>query len=199
MTRRRRLLSPEDAQLWERLAATVRPLHPSLPAALALTLAPAPLPSLPPPAGGPALLPFRIGERAAGETATRVLPATEVPPPALDRRRLARLARGGARPEARLDLHGLTVAEAEPALTRFVLRSQAEGRRLVLVITGKGRAGGDGALAVPGRPGLLRRQVPVWLSTPPLALAVTGIAEAHLRHGGAGAFYVGLRRPRPGG
>lgn len=200
MTRRRhRPLGPEDASLWQRLAATVRPLHPVLPASLE-SPHPAPLPAAP--AGmtttvaGPA--PFRIGERAAGGPLTRIVPATEPPPPPLDRRRLARLARGASAPEARIDLHGMTLAEAQPALTRFLLRAQAEGRGLVLVITGKGRTWADPAGPIPDRPGVLRRQLPQWVRMPPLAAAVAAVAEAHRRHGGAGAFYVSLRRLRPG-
>lgn len=193
MTRRRGPpLDPEDRALWDRLAATVRPLHPPLPAALA---PPAPAPTPDPAGAPPALAPFRIGERARAAATAQVVLAGTPSPPSLDRRRLARLARGVATPEARIDLHGMTLAEAGPALTRFLLRAQAEGHGLVLVITGKGRppAGAD-ADPVPERPGLLRRQLPLWLQTPPLAAAVTGIAEAHRRHGGTGAFYVSLRR-----
>jgi len=199
MTRRRHLpLDPDDAALWERLAATVRPLHPALPAALG-PARPSPAvadgqTAAPPVPGAPA--PFRIGERASQGPATRIVLATDAALPPLDRRRLARLARGTVAPEARIDLHGLTLAEAQPVLARFVLRSQAHGLGLVLVITGKGRSREDGAGPVPERPGMLRRQVPQWLRTPPLAAAVSGLAEAHLRHGGAGAFYVSLRRRR---
>ena len=66
---------------------------------------------------------------------------------------------------------------------------------LVLVITGKGRPGQDEGPA-PLRQGVLRRQVPVWLAQPPLGPLVLQVAEAHVRHGGAGARYVYLRRQR---
>ena len=74
---------------------------------------------------------------------------------------------------------------ARAALTRFVLSAVAEGRRSVLVITGKGAAGD----------GVLRRRVPDWLAEPPLRAHVAGLSEAHRRHGGEGAYYVALKRP----
>ncbi|WP_341540294.1 Smr/MutS family protein [Rhodovulum euryhalinum] len=113
----------------------------------------------------------------------------------MDRKAFARLRGGKLSPEARIDLHGMTLAQAHPALNGFILRAQAEGRRLVLVITGKG-LGPDGDGPIPERRGVLKRQVPHWLHQPPLSAAVLQVAEAHRRHGGEGAFYVYLRRAR---
>jgi DNA-nicking Smr family endonuclease len=103
--------------------------------------------------------------------------------------------RGKSEPEARIDLHGMTLAEAHPALIGFVLRAQGAGNRLVLVITGKGRRVQDDG-PIPQRIGALRHQVPHWLHSPPLGSVVQQIAPAHQRHGGAGAYYVYLRRSR---
>lgn len=75
---------------------------------------------------------------------------------------------------------------ARAALTAFVLRGHAEGRRAVLIITGKG-ATGDG---------VLRRRVPEWLAEAPLRPLIAGLAESHHRHGGGGALYVALKRRR---
>ena len=87
----------------------------------------------------------------------------------------------------------MTLAEAHPALIRFLFAQQADARRLVLVITGKGRPdGGDGPM--PQRIGALRHQVPHWLAQPPLGQVVQQVLQAHPRHGGTGAFYVYLRR-----
>jgi DNA-nicking Smr family endonuclease len=113
----------------------------------------------------------------------------------MDAKAFSRLTRGKLSPEARIDLHGMTLAEAEPELTRFVLDSYARGCRLVLVITGKGRPAQDHG-PIPQRTGVLRQQLPVWLSREPLRSLVLQIAEAHLKHGGGGAFYVYLRRSR---
>jgi DNA-nicking Smr family endonuclease len=105
------------------------------------------------------------------------------------------MTRGKLSPEARIDLHGMSVAEAQPELTRFILASHALGRRLVLVITGKGRASDDSG-PVPQRVGILKHQMPIWLSREPLRSLVLQVVEAHLKHGGGGAFYVYLRRAR---
>ncbi|MFB1023785.1 MAG: Smr/MutS family protein, partial [Octadecabacter sp.] len=99
------------------------------------------------------------------------------------------------KPEARVDLHGMTVAQAHPVLTGFILRSAGAGHRLVLVITGKGKHRDDGG-PIPTRFGVLRHQVPQWLAMAPLGGLVMQITESHIRHGGQGAYYVYLRRTR---
>ena len=115
----------------------------------------------------------------------------------MDRRRFEKLRRGRLDPEARIDLHGMTSEHAHAALTGFILAAHAEGLRLVLVITGKGRP--DAQAMQPHRHGILRHSVPHWLAAPPLSARILQVAPAHQRHGGAGAFYVYLRRQRPEG
>lgn len=187
---RRRSLRPEEEELWQAVARTARPLNPA-------TTRPLPTPK-PPPApaseGAAPLPPFRLGERAHGRDTAISLPADPAAPPLrMDAKAFSRMTKGKLAPEARIDLHGLTLAEAHPALMRFVLRAQADGLRLVLVITGKGRPGQDDG-PIPRRAGVLRHQVPVWLRQAPLGAVVQQVAEAHARHGGAGALYVYLRR-----
>jgi DNA-nicking Smr family endonuclease len=94
----------------------------------------------------------------------------------------ARLRRGRAEPAATLDLHGFRETEAYHALERFLIRAHGEDKRLVLVITGKG--------------GVLQKNLPRWLAENPLCKLVVGISPAHIRHGGAGAFYVALRKSK---
>lgn len=106
-----------------------------------------------------------------------------------------KLKRGKGRPEARIDLHGMTAEAARLALTTFLIGAQNSGKRLVLVITGKGRSGDDEG-PIPVRAGVLRRSLPEWTSRPPLSSVVLQTTEAHQRHGGSGAFYVYLRRSR---
>lgn len=156
------------------------------------------MPPAPAPPEVQPLRPFRIGALHRSTAPPVNLAPTPsqrlgAAPVAMDNRAYRRLTRGKLTPEARLDLHGLTLAEAQPALTRFIVGSRASGRRLVLVITGKGRDR-DSAGPIPRRAGALRHEVPLWLSRPPLAPLVLQVAEAHARHGGGGAFYVYLRR-----
>jgi len=117
-------------------------------------------------------------------------PAAKVPPPLMpiDRKLKQRLARGQIEIDGRIDLHGRTLNEAHAALLRFLHRAQGEGLKTVLVITGKG-----GPDPERGR-GVLRRQVPLWLTLPDLRVYVLAVEEAHVAHGGAGALYVRLRR-----
>jgi DNA-nicking Smr family endonuclease len=110
----------------------------------------------------------------------------------MDRREKQRLARGIEPIHGRLDLHGKSQAQAHAELLRFLHRAQTEGKRFVLVITGKG----SGPRADSSERGVLKRQVPLWLGQPELRAYVAGFEQAHIRHGGDGALYVRLRRPR---
>lgn len=189
--RRPRDLRPDEEELWLRVARTAAPMHPRPPR---LPEAPAPAPVAA--SRAPDLAPFHIGSRALHPPVTFDLrPPLSHAPVRMDAKTHTRMTRGKLAPEARIDLHGMTVAEAHPRLTRFILDAQADGLRLVLVITGKGRSGDDFS-PIPQRSGVLRQQVPHWLTLPPVGAHVLQVAEAHLRHGGAGAYYVYLRRAR---
>jgi DNA-nicking Smr family endonuclease len=104
----------------------------------------------------------------------------------IDRANAERLKRGLHKIEARLDLHGMTQAEAHGALFAFIAGSRAVGRRCVLVITGRG-LGQSG-------PGVLKSSVPRWLEEPELRRHILAIAPAQAQHGGPGATYLLLRR-----
>jgi DNA-nicking Smr family endonuclease len=132
-------------------------------------------------------------EKTPGVAPT-VTPAAPAPVPpkrqlvshTLDRPTLEKLSRGKLPIEGRVDLHGMTQSEAHALLLSFLRRAHASGVRYVLVITGKGfSSGGDG---------ILRRQVPAWLSTPPFRALVSSHDLATRRHGGEGALYVRLRK-----
>ncbi len=116
-------------------------------------------------------------------------------PVQMDRKTFAKMNRGKLKPEGRIDLHGMTLERAHGALNRFILSSHASGKRLVLVITGKGKDRDEGG-PIPVRYGVLRHQAPQWLATPPLSSVVMQITQAHVSHGGGGAYYVYLRRKR---
>jgi DNA-nicking Smr family endonuclease len=142
------------------------------------------------PADAPATRQVSPAARAAVASKVSPLRPPPKPPPLarLDRRMRQRVARGHDRIDARLDLHGLTQAEAHAALSRFLHGAQSRGARLVLIITGKGARGADA--------GVLRRQVPHWLALPEFRNLIIGFEHAHAAHGGEGALYVRLRRRR---
>ena len=71
----------------------------------------------------------------------------------------------------------------------------ADSRRLVLIITGKGKRRDDPGSAMQTT-GILKHQVPQWLAMMPLGPLVLQVVEAHIKHGGTGACYVYLRRHR---
>jgi DNA-nicking Smr family endonuclease len=131
----------------------------------------------------------------AGRPRASVPPAPlpiKAPAPALvplGRRVKQRVARGRDPIDARIDLHGHTQKQAHVALGRFLQRAQADGARMVLVVTGKGGTRNTGS-----ERGVLKRQVPMWLSLPEFRSFVVGFEDAHVGHGGEGALYVRLRR-----
>jgi len=93
-----------------------------------------------------------------------------------------RLKRGSIVPDARLDLHGMSEQVAHQRLAAFLGQAQRAGARLTLVITGKS--------------GVLKAMVPRWLAEPSFARLIADQRSAHVRHGGAGALYVYLRKKR---
>ena len=191
MARKPRHLSPDEAELWNKVARDTNRLEKSSARPTKTQIAT----TKPPKAKSP-IAPFRIGQRDSSiKSATATGPAAPTPP-AMDPKAYKKLQRGKLKPQARIDLHGMTLVEAQPALTRFILNARADGLRLVLVITGKGRDRGSDAGPIPQRKGVLRDQVPRWLRSEPCRSAVLDVVQAHASHGGGGAIYVYLRRNR---
>lgn len=139
-------------------------------------------------------------EAAAKPATTKAGPrkaAPPLPPPAkappaktggFDRSTETKLRRGQLDIEGRIDLHGMTQAQAHAALSRFLSVSVAQERRTLLVITGKGRLSEGG--------GVLRRLLPLWLQEEPWRGHVLALTQAAQKDGGSGAFYLRLRRRR---
>ncbi|WP_417518698.1 Smr/MutS family protein [Minwuia sp.] len=117
----------------------------------------------------------------------------------VDRRTSEKLRKGQYPVDARLDLHGMTQHQAHDALRLFVRQCHAAGKRCLLVITGKGsrqRARDDGPYVNAEPPGVLKRNVPLWLKDRDLAPLVLSTAAATPGHGGSGAMYILLKRQR---
>jgi DNA-nicking Smr family endonuclease len=180
--RRKRALSEEERALWESVTKQTKPLRKkhraAEPHAAAKTESHI---------AAKAIVPPKLLSPASAPVPAK--PA--VPPLApLGRRERTQLSRGRKEIEARLDLHGMTQARAHRALSGFLHRAHGDGLTFVLVITGKGKIGAD------SERGVLRRQVPQWLSQPEFRAFVVGFEEAHIGHGGTGALYVRIRRSR---
>jgi len=186
--RRRRLLSKDERVLWKTFTKSIAPLRGARrePDDAEPDAAPAPAAKARAAKAAPASA--KVAPKAALKKIAKSA-APKAPPPLapLDRRLKQRVARGREAIDARLDLHGLTQAQAHAALLRFLRSAHARDARLVLVITGKGRG---------AEPGVLRRQVPLWLSLPEFRSLVIGFESAHGAHGGEGALYLRVRRAR---
>jgi len=175
-----------DAELWERVAGSARPLHKRPTARKADLPKPLPKPEAkePPPAVKPE-------PKALPKAAPAVWGES------LDRGTARKLERGHLAVEARLDLHGMRQREAHAALRRFLKSAQGKGYRHVLVITGKGTdPEARRSFYEEDERGVLRQAVPHWLGSPDLAHVVVSFAPAPRRLGGEGALYVRLRRPK---
>lgn len=180
---KRRKLAAEDEAVWAAVKRTVKPIHAdAMPLFTAADVKSPPL-SLP----------------TSQPEPVRHLPTTAPysPPvankrhggakPDLDRPTHRKLSKGRLDIDARIDLHAMTQQVAFHRLANFIAQARAGGLRHVLVITGKGR-GGDGGM------GVLRRQVPMWLTTEPIKNDISGFSDAARHHGGEGALYVRLKR-----
>lgn len=198
MTSRR--LAPEDLYLWRLVTQSVTKLREEAPP--------------PPPPPAPAPLQEPPAPAAKSKSKKGRIPASP-PPPAprkaepkalvpgrvadMDRSTADKLRRGRLEIEGRLDLHGMTAAQAQAAVGRFIAASHHLGRRCVLIITGKGmrsRAAAPWLRAEEGEDGVLRSGLPRWLNEPSLRPLVLAVTPAQPQHGGQGAVYVMLKRLR---
>jgi len=169
----RRRLSEDERALWRGVARDVTPLRRDT-------------------GGAPGAAPDQPGHQAPPQN-VRKERAPAKPAPALaqfDRRLRQRVARGLAAIDVRLDLHGMTQRQAHAALLRFLAGAQMQNAKVALVVTGKG----IGTAAAASERGVLRRQVPLWLSLPEFRRFIVSFEQAHASHGGEGALYLRLRR-----
>lgn len=181
MTRR---LSAHERALWSRVAATIRPLTPT---------AAAP-PLVPPPTSA------KIESSAAAlktpsvkivRSKAALSKASPKPPPVLtatlDGSWDRKLRSGRLVPDRIIDLHDHSLDRANQVLNFAVEAAAMSGDRVLLVITGKGRA---------DRPGRIRAELHHWLDSAHIRHRIAALRPASPRHGGSGAFYLILRRPR---
>lgn len=193
----KRNLTEAEKSLWDRAVEKTAPLKPPL-SPFVQMLEPTKHRPLPMPA---TLRSFRIGEVSGEPRKIKALqPDLTMQPtrtsPNMDKKNFDRLKKGKLQVDGRIDLHGMTLAQAHPALNGFIRGSHASGKRLLLVITGKGTTTYDNNSVMPTRRGVLKQQVPQWLAMAPLAPLILQVTQATQKHGGGGAYYVYLRRQR---
>lgn len=106
----------------------------------------------------------------------------------VDEKTRRKLMKGNFALDARLDLHGMTVDEARRRTDDILERCAKSGARVLLLVHGKGTGYGN-----KGNMGAIKSQVTDWLIDSPHVLA---FHSAKPKHGGVGALYVLIRRPR---
>lgn len=193
----KRRLTEDELALWQVVAKSVTPLkrrRAKKPAASEEGVAAKAAPAAKAPPGkqpkrpkGPAPVP------APTIAAPKPLPPLTPTPapgamPGIDKRQGERFRRGQMPIEGKIDLHGRTQAEAHDALQHFVERAFKAGKRQLLVITGKGMT--------QSKSGILKTNVPRWLNEAPMRRLILAISQARPEHGGEGALYVLLKRPK---
>ncbi|WP_245647754.1 Smr/MutS family protein [Novosphingobium lentum] len=183
-------MSAEEAALWSRVTATIAPLH-AKPTRVEVAAVPPAEPTSAPPA-----------KRVRG----RVPPARIAPPPPVPPRTVPvrhgldsswdrKLARGSVEPDVTIDLHGLGLDAAHARLDAALGQALAMGARVMLLIAGKARPH-DETDSRGGQRGVIRARLVDWLAAGPHSGRIAAIRPAQPRHGGAGAVYIVLRKPR---
>lgn len=171
-----RPLSPEEAALWSRVTATIRPLSRQAPSPPAVTEQTAPPPE--------PVSSERPGPRKPPPAPPRPRPGTT-----LDGSWDRKLQSGSVQPDRTLDLHGHNLETAWSAIDLALERAIDAGERVLLLITGHERPG-----TAPVRRGQIRAAVHDWLAVSRHAPRIAAVRGAHSRHGGGGSLYIILRR-----
>jgi DNA-nicking Smr family endonuclease len=172
-----RSLSPEEAELWTRVTATIRPLSREI----------------------DRLEPSERNQRifASGRSSPIVQARRSTAPAlarpiqdsSLDGTWDRRLRSGHVEPDRVLDMHGMNLDTAWRAIDRSLEQAIAAGERLVLLITGHHRSGDP-----PVERGRIRAAIHDWLAASRHASRIAAVRGAHRRHGGGGSLYLVLRR-----
>ncbi|AWW75848.1 DNA mismatch repair protein MutS [Erythrobacter sp. KY5] len=187
-------LSEAEQTAWAALAQSVTPLPgkrvPSQPA----TDAPAKQVAKPAP---PKPAPSKARPAAATTARPQPAPATPrriKPDPGLDSHWNRKLKAGQIAPDYTLDLHGHTLDAAYGRIMDGIDQARSMGARVVLVIAGRERPADPADRST--KRGAIRAKLLDWLAASHHADAIAAVRRAHIRHGGEGALYLVLRRPR---
>ena len=182
-----RRLGPDEAALWARVMANVRPIEPGRLPAVVASAATSAVP----------VKPSKPTKMAVGA------PSVPVPKPVTKSRTAVgvtldggwdrKLSRGVVEPDCTIDLHGHTLDTAYRLLDGALAQAIAAGDRVILLVTG--RPPRTGSERPHGR-GAIRAAVGDWLNGSRHSGAIAAVRGAHPRHGGAGALYIVLRRSK---
>lgn len=170
-------LSAEEAELWARVTATIRPLSRE---------------PLTQPKNDPVAVsaPRQRGRVPPQRPAAASTPAKPTHAAAtLDGSWDKKLRAGAVAPDRMVDLHGLNLDRAWQAIDRALDQAIAAGDRVVLLITGHHQPGDP-----PVERGRIRAAVHDWLAASRHAPRIAAVRGAHNRHGGGGSLYLILRR-----
>jgi DNA-nicking Smr family endonuclease len=199
----KRTITADEARLWEHATRSLEPVK-AKPRVASMHAQPEPASGAkPPPAtrasatpAGPKAPPA-LTPKLRAPAAPKVAKLSPAPLADFERRAARKIASGKVEVDARIDLHGLRQRDAHVRLRAFLVEAHARGHKTVLVITGKGGEEPPDRLGDLGgerQRGVLRRNVPHWLGEPELRAIVLSFTQAGVRHGGAGALYVQLRK-----
>ena len=179
-------LSAEEAAAWEKVAATVKPFEARK------------LSRITPDVTAPSRTVAKVA--SSKPPAPKKAPTLPKPPPSknppgnLDGQWDKRLKSGAIQPDFTLDLHGHGLDAAYTRLMSGVAQAQAMGARTILLITGKPRPVDPADRGT--KRGAIRAKVLDWLAASSHHSDIAAVRRAHIRHGGDGALYIVLKRPR---
>lgn len=173
-----RSLSPEEAALWAKVTATIRPLSQDKVDAPVIEISPLQA-STKPKGWVPAHRPVELTPKRIENFHKTTLDG------GWDRR----LRSGRVEPDRVLDLHGHNLDRAWEAIDRTLERAIGSGDRVLLLITGHERRGDP-----PLERGRIRAAIHDWLAVSRHAPRIAAVRAAHRRHGGGGSLYIILRK-----
>ena len=95
-----------------------------------------------------------------------------------------------------LDLHGKTLDEANSIIENFIKKSYEDRIQKLIIVTGKGlHSNNDKDPYVSKNFGILKYSIPEFVrNNEDLMKIISNISEASVEDGGAGAFYIFLKK-----
>ncbi len=110
----------------------------------------------------------------------------------LSHKKIRSISSGKCNIDSSIDLHGYTIESAFYMFEQFVTAAYLNGQRLLLVITGKGRAKRCDLIKNDTINGMIQE----WVNIKSVKDKILYFSHAAQHHGGSGAFYIFLKRKR---